>query len=66
MLELLLLLGGIYYLGTKYGDHIGEILLAVLVIVLILLFCSGWKDSGRAVGHWIDYWKDGGDKRDRH
>ena len=63
VLELILILGGIYYLGTKYGDSVGVVLIGLLVIVLLCLFCSGWRSGGKAIGHWIDYWSEGGDKR---
>jgi len=65
MFELILILGGIYYLGTKYGDGVGVALIGILVVVLLCLFCSGWRKGGRAVGHWIDYWSEDTHERKR-
>ena len=68
MLELLAVLGVIYYLGKKYGDEVGATLIGILAVVMICLMISGFRSGGKAIGNWVEYWKnepgDGpGDKR---
>lgn len=58
MIELLLLIGIVYWIGTEHGDEAGTIALAVLVVcLLIALFCAAGKGN-RAVSNFIDEWAD--------
>ena len=63
MLELLLLIGIVYWIGTDLGDKAGVIALAVLIVILLGLFVSAWHDGDKAYGNFVKYWKDGGDNR---
>ena len=61
MLTLILLICLVYWLGTTFGDNVGVIALAVLLLGLLILFCRGWSDTTRAFGNWVRYWSKGGD-----
>lgn len=56
MLMLLLLLGLVIWAGTEFGDTVGTVLLGGLIVLLVVLFCSGWSRDGRAYRNWVDYW----------
>ena len=65
MIELLLIIGGIYLLGKNLGDSVGVILTAVLVICLVLGVLSAGRKSDRAYSNFVDYWAEGGPRRKR-
>lgn len=65
MFELIVLIGIVYWIGTKWGDHAGTIALAVLIVFLLILFISGWRKDSRAYGNRIDYWSKSGKDRAR-
>lgn len=58
MLTLLLLLGLVIWAGKEFGDGVGTVLLGGLIVLLVVLFCSGWSKDGRAHKNWVDYWAD--------
>ena len=58
MLELALLVGIVVWLGTKFGDNVGVIALAVLIVGLLIALCSAGRKVNRAYGNFIDYWAD--------
>lgn len=63
LLELLILLLGVYWTGTTFGDAAGTLALWILIAVLIALFIRGWRDSSQAFGNFVRYWRDGGPDR---
>lgn len=63
MLELALLVGIVIWLGTKFGDSVGVIALAVLIVGLLIALCSAGRKIDRAHGNFIDYWSRGGPDR---
>lgn len=65
MIELALILGLIYWIGTEFGDHIGTILLGILIVVLIIAFCGAWRKGDKAYSNFVDYWAEGGADRRR-
>lgn len=60
MLELLLLIGLVYWIGTDLGDKAGVIAIAVLAVVLLAAFIGACRDGDKAYGNFVKYWKDGG------
>lgn len=60
MLTLLLLLGLVILAGKEFGDGVGTVLLGGLIVLLVVLFCSGWSEDSRAHKNWVDYWADKG------
>ena len=60
MIELLLLIGIVYWIGTSFGDHAGTIALAVVLVILVALFVGAWRDGDKAFSNFVDYWKNGG------
>lgn len=56
MLMLLLLLGLVIWAGKGFGDGVGMVLLGGLIVLLAVLFCSGWSRDGKAYRNWVDYW----------
>lgn len=63
MLELLLLIGLVYWIGKDLGDNAGMIALAVLIVIVIALLIGAGRDNNKAFGNLVDYWKDGGPDR---
>ena len=63
MLELLLLIGLVYWIGTDLGDKAGVIALAVLIVIVIGLLIGAGRDNNKAYNNFVDYWKDGGPDR---
>ena len=63
MLELLLLIGLVYWIGTDLGDNAGVIALALLIVIVIGLLIGAGRDNNKAYGNMVDYWKDGGPNR---
>lgn len=63
MFELLFLIGIVIWLGTKFGDSIGVIALAVLIVGLLIALCSAGRKVDRAHSNFIDYWSEGGPDR---
>ena len=63
MLELLLLVGIVYWIGTDLGDNAGVIALAVLIVILVGMFIGACRDGNKAYNNFVDYWKDGGPNR---
>ena len=64
MLTLIGLIAVVIWIGNRFGDHAGTVALAVLLVFLGVLFVSGWRDTDKAYGNWVDYWKDE-DRRNR-
>ena len=66
MIELLLLIGLVYWIGTAFGDSAGVIALAVLIGFVLILFIGACRDGNRAYGNWVRYLADGGPEKRRN
>ena len=63
MLELLLLVGIVYWIGSDLGDKAGVIAIAVLILFLLVMFIGACRDGDKAFNNFVDYWKDGGPQK---
>ena len=63
MLELLLLVGIVYWIGSDLGDTAGVIAIAVLILFLLVMFIGACRDGDKAFNNFVDYWKDGGPQK---
>lgn len=60
MIELLMLIGIVYWLGTTFGDDVGTIAISVLIVGLLIGLCRAGRSVNKAYGNFIDYWAEGG------
>lgn len=65
MIELILLIGLIYWAGTSIGDWAGVLGMGLLAVLVIGLLIHVAGKQNRAYGHWVDYWAEGGPDRKR-
>lgn len=63
MIDLLLIIGIIYLVGTHLGEKAGTVLTVIVVVSIVLAVCKAMADSDKAYGNWVDYWKRGGPRR---
>ena len=60
MLELLLLIGLVYWIEQSFGENAMAWALGILLIVLLVAFVKLGRDSDRAYINFIRHWRDGG------
>ena len=65
MLMLLALVGLVVWLGVKFGESVGIIALAVLIVFLLIVGISASKEESKAHGNWVRYWAKGGPEQYR-
>ena len=65
MLELLLLIGIVYWIGSECGDSAGTIALAILIAGLLIGLCCAGRKVDRATNNFVDYWAEGGPDKKR-
>lgn len=60
VLELLLLILCVYWIGESFGENAESWALAILLIALIAALVKAGRDSDRAYVNFIRHWRDGG------
>lgn len=63
MLELLILLGVLYFISENMGGEALSWAVGILLVLLIIGLVSAGRKSDRAYGNFIDYWEKGGPDR---
>ena len=63
MLDLILLVVVVYWIGKDLGDRAGMIALAIAIVIVLSIFGRAWRRSDRAYGNFVEYWAEGGDRR---
>lgn len=65
MIELALLIGIVYWIGSDLGERAGTIALAVVILLVLGILAGAWKKNDRAYGNFVEYWSEGGPDRER-
>lgn len=65
MIELIMLIGVVYWIGTTFGDAAGTIAISLLAVLLIGLIVSGCRKGDKAYGNMVRYWANGGPEQYR-
>ena len=63
MLALICLLGAVVLIGKNWGDSAGTFALAILILLVIVMFCKAWSDDSKAYYHRVQYWRMNGKDR---
>ena len=64
MLELLFLIGVLYYISENMGEEALSWAIGILLVLLIIGLASAGRKSDRAYVNFIDYWEKGGPDRE--
>lgn len=60
MLELLFLIGVLYFISENMGEEALSWAVGILLILLVIALVRVGRKSDRAYGNFIDYWEKGG------
>ena len=57
MFEIILIIGGIYWVITKFGEQAGAIAIGIVAVLLVIGLVKASHDLDRAYLNFVDYWK---------
>lgn len=60
MLELLFLIGVLYFISENMGEEALSWAIGIILILLVIGLVHAGRKSDRAYGNFIDYWEKGG------
>ena len=60
MFALLCMIGVIFYVGNKYGEHAAAIAILIGLGILVVAYLIAGHNVNKAYGNFINYWANGG------